>query len=175
MRMIKCELDMCKNNKKGLCNLEEISIKKSYDNEMGYFIGGECSNYKSKQSYLDEESERTFKLMKISEGTYYAVRRDVYDDVDVEYISRKYPNMKTLITDNILMMGSSKANHRFWLYEISEGEIKLASGCDKYNELITDDMLRFTCDYIREIPNNFNTVGCLTSTVYKMIMKGFNL
>lgn len=172
---IKCELDMCKNNEQGLCNLEEISIKKSYDNEMGYFDGGKCSNYEPKQSYLDEESERTFKLMKISEDIYYAVRRDIYDDIDVEYISRKYPNMKTLITDNLLMMGSSKANNRFWIYKINDKEIKLASGCDKYNELITNDMLKFTCDYIREIPNKFDFVGCLTSTVYKMIKKGIDL
>lgn len=113
--------------------------------------------------------------MKISEDTYYAVRRDVYDDVDVEYISRKYPNMKTLITDNLIIQGSSKVDNRFWIYKINGKEIKLASGCDKYNELITDDMLKFTCDYIREIPNNFNTIGCLTSTVYKMIKKGLNL
>lgn len=173
--VVNCELDICKNNKEGICNLKEISIRKYYDSEMGYFDGGKCSNYEPKQSYLDEESERTFKLMKISEDTYYAVRRSVYDDVDVEYISRKYPNIKTLITDNILMMGSSKANNRFWIYKINDKEIKLASGCSKYNELITDDMLRFTCNYIREISNDFDTIGCLTSTVYKMIKKGINL
>lgn len=172
---VNCELDMCKNNKEGICNLKEIYIKKYYDSEYGFFNGGECFNYSPKQSYLDEESERTFKLMKISEDTYYAVRKDVYDDVDVKYILRKHPKMKILITDNILMMGSSKANNRFWIYKINDKEIKLASGCSKYNELITDDMLKFTCDYIRNIPNNFDTVGCLTSTVYKMIKKGFVL
>ncbi|MGM8331762.1 hypothetical protein [Clostridium perfringens] len=171
---IRCELDMCKNNKEGLCNLKEIAIQKYYDGEMGYFDGGKCSNYEPKQSYLDEESERTFKLMKISEDTYYAVRRSVYDDVDVKYISRKYPNIKTLITDNLMYVGSPK-NDRFWIYGVENEDIKLKSVCNKYNELIDGDMLKFTCDYIREIPNKFDFVGCLTSTVYKMIKKGIDL
>lgn len=171
---IRCELDMCKNNKEGLCNLKEITIQKYYDGEMGYFDGGKCSNYEPKQSYLDEESERTFKLMKISEDTYYAVRRSVYDDVDVEYILGKYPNIKTLITDNLMYVGSPK-NDRFWIYDIKDGNVVRSSVCNKYNELITKDMLKFTCDYIREIPNKFDFVGCLTSTVYKMIKKGIDL
>lgn len=171
---VKCELDICKNNKEGICNLKEITIQKYYDGEYGFFNGGECFNYKPKQSYLDEESEKTFKLMKISEDTYYAVRRDVYDDIDVEYISRKYPNMKTLITDNLMYVGSPK-NDRFWIYYIKDGNVVKSSVCNKYNELITKDMLKFTCDYIREIPNKFDFVGCLTSTVYKMIKKGIDL
>ncbi|MDC4245634.1 hypothetical protein [Clostridium perfringens] len=172
--MIKCELCMCKNNKEGICDLKEINIRKSYDCEMGYFDGGKCSNYEPKQSYLDEESESTFKLMKISEDTYYAVRRDVYDDVDVKYIVRKYPKIKMLITDNLMYVGSPKSD-RFWIYNIKDGDITLLSTCTKYNELITKDMLKFTCDYIRNIPNNFDTVGCFTSTVYKMIKKGIDL
>lgn len=172
---VKCELDMCKNNKDGVCNLKEIYIKKSYDCEMGYFDGGKCFSYEAKQSYLDEESERTFKLMKISEDTYYAVRKDVYDDVDVEYISRKYPNIKTLITDNLIRLGSSTSKDRFYIFSIKDGSFKLIKTCAKNDELITKDMLKFTCDYIRNIPNNFDTVGCLTSTVYKMIKKGFVL
>ncbi|XZH34315.1 hypothetical protein ACSW8L_15500 (plasmid) [Clostridium perfringens] len=171
---VKCELDICKNNKEGICNIKEITIQKYYDSEYGFFNGGECSNYKSKQSYLDEESEKTFKLMKISEDTYYAVRRDVYDDVDVKYISRKYPNIKTLITDNLMYVGSPK-NDRFWIYDIKEGNVNFNKICDKNDKLITKDMLKFTCDYIREIPNKFDFVGCLTSTVYKMIKKGIDL
>lgn len=169
---VKCELDMCKNNKQGICNLKEISIRKYYDTEIGYFNGGECSDYKPKQSYLDEESERTFKLMKISEGTYYAVRKDVYDDVDVEYISSKYPNMKTLITDNLVRQGSPKSDNRFWIYNIENDNVKFNKVCSKSDELITNDMLKFTCDYIREQEGNYS---CLGSTVYKMIKKGFNL
>lgn len=171
---VKCELDICKNNKEGICNIKEITIQKYYDSEYGFFNGGECSNYKPKQSYLDEESEKTFKLMKISEDTYYAVRRDVYDDVDVKYISRKYPNIKTLITDNLMYVGSPK-NDRFWIYDIKEGNVNFNKICDKNDKLITKDMLKFTCDYIREIPNKFDFVGCLTSTVYKMIKKGIDL
>ncbi|HFD2052084.1 TPA: DUF1540 domain-containing protein [Clostridium perfringens] len=171
---VKCELDMCKNNKDGVCNLKEISIRKYYDSEMGYFDGGKCSNYEPKQSYLDEESERTFKLMKISEDTYYAVRRDVYNRVDVEYIVRKYPKIKMLIIDNLMYVGSPKSD-RFWIYDIENENITLTSTCNKYNELITKDMLKFTCDYIRKIPNKFDFVSCLTSTVYKMIKKGINL
>lgn len=171
---VKCELDMCKNNKDGVCNLKEISIRKYYDSEMGYFDGGKCFSYEVKQSYLDEKSERTFKLMKISKDTYYAVRRNVYDRVDVEYIVRKYPKIKMLITDNLMHIGSPKSD-RFWIYDIEDGNITLTSTCTKYNELITKDMLKFTCDYIRNIPNNFDTVGCLTSIVYKMIKKGINL
>lgn len=170
--MIKCELDMCKNNKEGICNLKEINIRKSYDCEMGYFDGGKCSSYEPKQSYLDEESERTFKLMKISEDTYYAVRKNVYDRVDVEYIVRKYPKIKMLITDNLMHVGFPKNDDRFWIYDIEDGNITLTSTCDKYSELVTKDMLKFTCDYIRNITNNFDTVGCLGSTVYKMIKKG---
>lgn len=172
--IVKCELDICKNNKEGVCNLKEITIQKYYDDEYGFFNGGECFNYSPKQSYLNEESERTFKIMKISEDTYYAVRRDIYDDIDVGYISRKYPNIKTLITDNLMYVGSPK-NNRFWIYDIKNGNVVKSSVCNKYNELITKDMLKFTCDYIRNIPNNFDTVGCLTSTVYKMIKKGFVL
>ncbi|MDU4051053.1 MAG: hypothetical protein E7H33_09070 [Clostridium perfringens] len=169
---IRCELDMCKNNKEGLCNLKEITIQKYYDGEMGYFDGGKCSNYEPKQSYLDEESERTFKLMKISEDTYYAVRRSVYDDVDVKYISRKYPNIKTLITDNAIRQGSMKSDSRFWIYKIEDKRLEIKRCCDKFDELITKDMLKFTCDYIREREGNY---GCLTSTVYKMIKKGIDL
>ncbi|WP_075810125.1 DUF1540 domain-containing protein [Clostridium perfringens] len=172
---VKCELDMCKNNKDRICNLKEISIRKYYDSEMGYFDGGKCSNYEPKQSYLDEESERTFKLMKISEDTYYAVRRDVYDNVDVEYILKKYPNMKTLITDNLIRQVSPKTSNRFWIYNIEDGNLKLDKTCNRNDELITKDMLKFTCDYIREIPNDFGTIGCLGSTVYKMIKKGIDL
>ena len=171
---VNCELDMCKNNKEGICNLKEITIQKYYDSEMGYFDGGKCSNYEPRQSHLDEESERTFKLMKISEDTYYAVRRSVYDDIDAKYILRVHPNMKTLITDNLMYVGSPK-NDRFWIYSVENEDIKLKSVCNKYSELITKDMLKFTCDYIREISNKFDFVGCLTSTVYKMIKKGIDL
>lgn len=37
---VKCELDMCKNNKEGICNLKEITIQKYYDSEYGFFNGG---------------------------------------------------------------------------------------------------------------------------------------
>lgn len=170
--MIKCELDMCKNNKDGICNLKDIYIRKSYDCEMGYFDGGKCSSYEPKQSYLDEESERTFKLMKISEDTYYAVRRSVYDDVDVEYILRKYPNIKTLIVDELIRIGYAKSSNRFLICNIENNNIELCNACNKYNELITKDMLKFTCDYIREQECN---CGCLTSVTYNMIKKGFDL
>ncbi|MDK0621513.1 hypothetical protein P5E90_11785 [Clostridium perfringens] len=172
---VKCELDICKNNKEGICNLKEITIQKYYDSEYGFFNGGECFNYSPKQSFLDEKSERTFKLMKISEDTYYAVRRDVYDDVDVKYMLRKYPNMKTLIVDNLIRLGSSIDKNRFYIFSIKDGNFKFNKICAKNDELITKDMLKFTCDYIREIPNKFDFVGCLTSTVYKMIKKGIDL
>ncbi len=172
---VRCELDMCKNNKEGICNIKEISIRKSYDYEMGYFDGGKCSNYEPRQSYLDEEAERTFKLVKISEGIYYAVRRNVYDDVDVKYILKKYPNMKTLIIDELIRVGYPKARNRFLICVVSDEHVEFCQACDKYNELIDRDMLKFTCDYIRNIPNDFDTVGCLTSTVYRMIKGGINL
>ncbi|MCX0396253.1 hypothetical protein LI014_02485 [Clostridium perfringens] len=169
---VNCELDMCKNNKEGICSLKEITIQKYYDSEYGFFNGGECFNYEPKQSYLDEESEKTFKLMKISEDTYYAVRRSVYDDVDVEYILRKHPNMKTLITDNLIRLGSSTSKDRFYIFNIKDGNFKLNKTCAKNDKLITKDMLNFTCEYIREQECNY---GCLTSTVYKMIKKGIDL
>lgn len=171
---LKCELDMCKNNKEGICNLKEINIRKSYDCEMGYFDGGKCSNYEARQSYLDEESESTFKLMKISEDTYYAVRRNVYDDVDVKYILKKYPNMKTLITDNLTLVSTSKNKNRFWIYNIKDNELKLDDACDKYNKLITEDMLKFTCDYIRECTQKHDYF-CLLTSDYEMIKKGIDL
>lgn len=82
--------------------------------------------------------------------------------------------MKTLITDNLMYVGSPK-NDRFWIYNIENGNVNFNKICAKNDELITKDMLKFTCDYIRNISNNFDTVGCLTSTVYKMIKKGFVL
>ncbi|MBO3398555.1 hypothetical protein JJB71_13505 [Clostridium perfringens] len=169
---VKCELDICKNNKEGICNLKEITIQKYYDSEYGFFNGGECFNYSPKQSFLDEKSERTFKLMKISEDTYYAVRRDVYDDVDVKYMLRKYPNMKTLIVDELIRVGYAKSSNRFLICNIENNNVELCNACNKYNELITKDMLKFTCDYIREQECN---CGCLTSTTYNMIKKGIDL
>ncbi|MCH1964363.1 hypothetical protein MCG45_16155 [Clostridium perfringens] len=172
--MIKCELDMCKNNKEGICNLKEINIRKSYDCEMGYFDGGKCSSYEPKQSYLDEESERTFKLMKISEDIYYAVRKDVYGDVDVEYIFKKHPNIKTLIIDNLTLVGTTKNKNRFWICNIKDGTLELDDACDKYNKLITEDMLKFTCDYIRECGKKHDYF-CLLTSDYEMIKKGNDL
>lgn len=169
---INCELDMCKNNKEGICSLKEITIQKYYDSEYGFFNGGECFNYSPEQLYLDEKSERTFKLMKISEDTYYAVRRSVYDDVDVEYILRKHPNMKTLIVDELIRIGYAKSSNRFLICNIENDNVELCNVCNKYNKLITKDMLKFSCDYIREQECNY---GCLTSTTYNMIKKGFDL
>lgn len=168
--MIKCNLNMCENNKEGICILKEVTIDKYYDSEYGEFSGGKCTNLKFKQSYIDEKAEETFKLTRISDDVYYAVRTDIYEDVDMEYILNKYPNIKTLITDNAIRQGT-KANNRFWIYTFENNDIKSTSVCDKYNEIITKDMLKFTCDYIR----NRGSYGCLTSTAYKMIMKGINL
>lgn len=168
--MIKCNLEMCTNYNNGICSLNEITIDKYYDNELGYFIGGSCKDLKFKQSYLDDESERTFKLMKISDYVYYAVRIDVYDDVDVDYILNKYPKIEILITDNAIIQGA-KAGNRFWIYTFENNDLKKTYTCDKYNKLITTDMLKFTCDYIRESEN----YGCLTSVQYKMIKKGIDL
>lgn len=171
---VKCELDICKNNKEGICNLKEITIQKYYDGEYGFFNGGECFNYKPKQSYLDEKSEKTFKLMKISGDTYYAVRRDVYDDVDVEYIFKKYPNMKTLIIDNLTLVGSAKSKNRFWICNIKDNTLKLDNACDKNDKIITKDMLKFTCDYIRECTQKHNYF-CLLTSEYEIINKGIDL
>lgn len=110
--------------------------------------------------------------MKISEDTYYAVRRSVYNNVDVKYILRKHPNMKTLIVDELIRLGSSIDKNRFYIFSIKDGNFKLNKICAKNDELITKDMLNFTCDYIREQKDNY---GCLTSTVYKMIKKGIDL
>lgn len=96
----------------------------------------------------------------------------MYDDVDVEYILRKHPNMKTLITDNLIRLGSSTSKDRFYIFNIKDGNFKLNKTCAKNDKLITKDMLNFTCEYIREQECNY---GCLTSTVYKMIKKGIDL
>lgn len=169
--MIKCDLDMCERYNNGICMLDEITIEKSYDCEYGYLIGGVCKNFKPKQEYLNDKSERTFKIMKISEDTYYAVRTSVFDDVDISYIVNKHPNIRTLITDNVLRQGSTKCSNRFWIFEIEADDIKETMVCDKYNKLITEDMLKFSCDCIRDGKND----GCLTSVAYKMIIKGINL
>lgn len=164
--MIKCNLEACKNHNNGKCILDSIEID-NLDFE-GCTIP-QCSNFEFSQSYKESRSKSSFKSTLLSDTCLYAIRTSVSTPVDVKYIFGNNPNINSVIVDNLLYYGT-KSNQRFFEYTKSNDNV-IGQCFSKNNNLITKEMLKFSCDYIRA----YSKQGCITSTAYKMILKGFDL
>lgn len=165
---IKCNADICKNHTNGKCKLGEISLRFNSDYEA---YGCYCSNFRESKEY----KKTTYKLNKLDENLYLAIRTSVFDDVDIEMAVEEIEPKENIriIIDNLLYIGDPKADNRFITvtYDSNIRDLYGNYSIDRPSDKYIDKIKRYTCDYIRETGRE----GCIYSTVFKMIMKGFNL
>lgn len=165
---VKCNATRCKNNINNKCNLGEITLSFNDDYES---YGTYCSNFRESKEY----KKSTYKLEKLDDNLYLAIRTNVFYDVDLEMVIEEVnPKKNTeIIIDNLLYIGSPKAENRFVTVTYDPkikdiyGKYKVDRPSDKYLNIIK----KHTCDYIRDTGRD----GCIYSTAFKMIMKGINL
>lgn len=165
---IKCDANICENYTNGKCKLGEITLRFDSDYEA---YGCYCSNFRESK----EHKKTTYKLNKLDENLYLATRTGVFDDVDLEMVIEEIDpkeNIKIII-DNLLYIGSPKADNRFVtvIYDVNIKDLYGNYSIDRPSDKYIDKIKRFTCDYIRETGRE----GCIYSTAFKMIMKGINL
>lgn len=176
IKMIKCTARDCENNDNNTCCLNKINIDFNYDPES---YGAFCSNF----SESDDSRKRTYRLNRIKDKLYFVVRTEVLNDADIEMIRKDINECNSLvIVDNLIYYNSSHASNRFWIYSTEENDdMDFFRVSDKSNlsEVLNDynvevkDLLKITCDYIREQEKYVS--GVLHSVAYKMIMKGIDL
>lgn len=165
---VKCNAIRCESNVEGNCDLREINLNFSDDYES---YGCYCGNFKESKEY----KKSTYKLTKLDKNLYLAIRTNVFDDVDMEMVIEEINPKQNIeiIIDNLLYIGSPKADNRFITisYDVKMRDLysnyKIGKPLDEYIDIVK----KYTCDYIRETGNE----GCVYSTAFKMIMKGINL